>query len=87
MFGGKDTKVVLQSLDRLTQSEACATASQILEVIHSLVQNFRVVMDGEQAKLVVIRCLLNTFTLDGEASIDSVREALVRCASTRRLRA
>jgi hypothetical protein len=48
LFGEKDTEAVLQRLNRLTQDEAKLTAAQILEVVHGLVQNVRVVTDGEQ---------------------------------------
>jgi len=47
-FGEKEVETVLERLDRLTHDEARTTASQTLEVIHSLVQNMRAVMDGEQ---------------------------------------
>jgi hypothetical protein len=49
-FGEKEVKAVLERLDRLTHDEARTTASQTLEVIHGLVQNMRVVMDGKQAQ-------------------------------------
>jgi hypothetical protein len=39
---------VLQRLDRLTLDEARITAAQTLEVVYGLIQNMRVVMDGEQ---------------------------------------
>jgi len=48
LFGEKDTEAVLQRLNRLTQDEAKLTAAQTLEVVHGLVQNMRVVTDGEQ---------------------------------------
>jgi len=38
---------VLQRLDRLTLDEARTTATQTLDVVHGLIQNMRVVMDGE----------------------------------------
>jgi hypothetical protein len=47
LFGEKDNEAVLQRLNRLTQDEAKLTAAQILEVVHGLVQNMRVVTDGE----------------------------------------
>ena len=47
-FGEKDIEPVLQRLDRLTQDEARITAAQTLEVVYGLVQNMRVVMDGEK---------------------------------------
>jgi hypothetical protein len=45
----KNVEAVLQRLDRLTQDEARNIVAQTLEVVHGLVQNMRVVMDGEQA--------------------------------------
>jgi hypothetical protein len=47
-FGEKDVEAVLQRLDRLTHDEARTTATQTLQVVHGLVQNMNVVMDGEQ---------------------------------------
>ena len=49
--GEKDVEAVLQRLDRLTQEEARTTAAQTLEVVYGLIQNMRVVMDGEQNAL------------------------------------
>ena len=46
----KDIEAALQRLDRLTQDEARTTAAQTLEVIQGLVQNMRVVIDGEQSR-------------------------------------
>ena len=48
LFGEKDTEAVLERLNRLTQDEAKLTAAQTLEVVHGLVQDMRVVTDGEQ---------------------------------------
>ena len=48
LFRERDIEAVLQRLNRLTQEEAKLTAAQILEVVHGLVQNMRVVTDGEQ---------------------------------------
>ena len=52
IFGkGKDVEAVLQRLDRLTLEEARTTAAQTLEVVYGLIQNMRVVMDGEKNAL------------------------------------
>ena len=48
LLGENEVEAVLQRLDRLTLDEARTTASQTLEVVYGLVQNMRVVMDGEQ---------------------------------------
>jgi hypothetical protein len=56
LLGEKDVEATLQKLDRLTLDEARTTAAQSLEAIYGLVQNMRMVMDGEQ----VLLCLLLT---------------------------
>jgi len=48
LLGENEVEAVLQRLDRLTDDEARTTAAQTLEVVYGLVQNIRVVMDGEQ---------------------------------------
>ena len=47
LFGDKKLEAVLQRLNRLTH-EAKLTAAQILEVVHGLAHNMRLVTDGEQ---------------------------------------
>ena len=47
LWGEKEVEAVLHRLDRLTQDEARTTAAQTLEIVYGLVQNMRVVMDGE----------------------------------------
>jgi hypothetical protein len=47
LLGEKDVEVVIQRLDRLTQDEARITAAQTLDVVYGLVQNMRVVINGE----------------------------------------
>jgi len=42
-----EVESVLQRLDRLTLDEARTTATQTLDVVHGLIQNMRVVMNGE----------------------------------------
>jgi len=42
-----EVESVLQRLDRLTLDEARTTATQTLDVVHGLIQNTRVVMNGE----------------------------------------
>jgi hypothetical protein len=60
---------VLERLDRLTLDEARTTAAQTLEVVYCLVQNMRVVIDGEKSLRLVSCELLNTFP-DRWQSID-----------------
>jgi hypothetical protein len=58
LLGDKDVEAVLQRLDRLTLDEARITGAQTLEVVYGLIQNMRVVMDGEQfSKLVAYSTL------------------------------
>ena len=52
-LGEKDVEAVIQRLDRLTQDEARITATQTLEVVYGLVQNMKVVMDGEKFTMFV----------------------------------
>ena len=41
-------EAIVQRLDRLTPNEARQTVAQIVEVVHGLVENMKVVMDGEK---------------------------------------
>jgi hypothetical protein len=46
LLGDNDVRAVLSRIDRLTQEESRATATQTLEIIHGLVNNMTVVMEG-----------------------------------------
>jgi hypothetical protein len=48
LIGEKKMEAMIQRLDRLTQDEARQTVAQVLKVVHGLVENMKVVMDGEQ---------------------------------------
>jgi uncharacterized protein YpuA (DUF1002 family) len=48
LIGEKKMEAMVQRLDRLTQDEARQTVAQILKVVHGLVENMKVIMDGEQ---------------------------------------
>jgi hypothetical protein len=48
LLGENDIEAVLMRLDRLTHEEALATAAETLQVVHGLVGNMKVVMDGER---------------------------------------
>jgi hypothetical protein len=48
LVGEKKMEAMVLRLDRLTQREARQTAAQILEVVYGLVENMKVVMDGER---------------------------------------
>jgi hypothetical protein len=47
ILGENQVESVLQRLDRLTLDEARIAATQTLDVVHGLIQNMRVVMNGE----------------------------------------
>ena len=46
LLGDSEIESVLQRLDRLTQDEARVTVAQTLGVVHGLVGNMKVVMEG-----------------------------------------
>jgi hypothetical protein len=50
-LGEHEIEAVLQRLDRLTQDEARMTVTQTLEVVHGLVNNVKVVMDGTHSSV------------------------------------
>jgi hypothetical protein len=47
LLGESEVESVLQRLDRLMQEEARMTVAQTLEVVHGLMSNMKIVMDGE----------------------------------------
>ena len=77
LLGENDVEAILQRIDRLTLDEARTTAAQTLEAIYGLVQNMRIVMDGEQVLLrLSFTHLLILSRLDGKAMANDVKEAL-----------
>ena len=46
LLGDSEIENILRRLDRLTQDEARMTEAHILEVVHGLLNNMKVVMDG-----------------------------------------
>jgi hypothetical protein len=48
LLGKREVEAVMQRLDRLTQDEARMTVTQTLGVVHGLVGNVRLVMEGTQ---------------------------------------
>ena len=48
LVGEKKMEAMVQRLDRLTQDEARQTVAQILKVVHGLIENMKVIMNGEQ---------------------------------------
>ena len=49
LLGESEVEAVLDRLDRLTQDEARMTVAQTLGVVHGLVSNIRVVMEGARS--------------------------------------
>ena len=48
LLGDSEIENILRRLDRLTQDEARMMEAHILEVVHGLMNNMKVVLDGEQ---------------------------------------
>jgi hypothetical protein len=60
LLGESEIEAVIQRLDRLTSDEARMTVAQTLQVVHGLVSNVKVVMDGMQvlsARRKLLTCL------------------------------
>jgi hypothetical protein len=77
ILGDNEIESVLQRLDRLTLDEARTTATQTLEVVHGLVQNMRVVIDGgSPLSGFTLICCLPFYFIDGKASADAIWDAL-----------
>jgi hypothetical protein len=69
LLGENEVEAVLQRLDRLTADEARTTSAQTLEVVYGLVQNVKVVIDGEQTHLACLLLAVHIFPYRWE-SID-----------------
>ena len=54
LLGDSEIEATVQRLDRLTQDEARMTVAQTLGVVHGLVGNVKVIMEGAE-------CLHNCF--------------------------
>jgi hypothetical protein len=52
LLGDSEIENILRRLDRLTQDEVRMTEAHILEVVHGLMNNMKVVMDGERSPLI-----------------------------------
>ena len=61
LLGENEVEAVLQRLDRLTADEARTTVAQTLEVVYGLVQNMKVVIDGEQIHLAYLLLAVDIF--------------------------
>jgi hypothetical protein len=76
LLGESEIEAVLQRLDRLTLDEARLTGAQTLQVIHDLVNNMKVVMDGMQAISGCRQLLIRLVCADSKASTSVIRQAL-----------
>ena len=52
LLGESEVEAILQRLDRLTQDEARMTVAQTLGVVHELMSNMKIVMDGRQLSFI-----------------------------------
>ena len=66
LLGESEIETVLQRLDRLTQDEARMTVAQTLGVVHGLMGNMKVVMEGAQCYMIVLDICLNTSSVRRE---------------------
>ena len=67
----------MRRLDRLTQDETRMTEVHILEVVHGLMNNMKVVMEGESSTSVQVRASDQTvMSVGGEASTSAIRKTL-----------
>jgi hypothetical protein len=46
LLGDSEIEKILKRLDRLTQEEARMTVAQTLAIVHSLLNNMKVIIDG-----------------------------------------
>jgi len=76
-LGESEIEDVLHRLDRLTLDEARMTGTETLQIVHGLVSNMKLIMDGMQTFL----CFLAKtdwilVRVDGRTSMDDIRQAL-----------
>jgi len=68
---------MVQRLDRLTQDEARLAVAQILDVVHGLVKNTKILMEGEQNALGSSPAgCSGGLVVDGDVSVDYLKDAL-----------
>ena len=75
-MGDSEIETILKRLDRLTQEEARMTAAQTLAVVHSLLDNMKVVMNGESSRLENSKPDQIVVCVGGEASTKAIRQTL-----------
>jgi len=76
LLGESEIEDVLQRLDRLTLDEARMTGTETLQVVHSLVNNMKLVMDGTQPLLSLSVAHWTDVRVDGRTSMDDIRQTL-----------
>ena len=76
LFGDQKIEAALRRLDRLTQEEARMATAQTFELVHGLVKNVGVVMDGGQTLLAWLLRQLIYVLIDGKISADHIRQVL-----------
>ena len=76
LLGESDIEAILQRLDRLTQEEARMTGAHMLEVVHGLIDNLKVVMDGGTPYFSGSKQLTRIARVDGKASMIGIQQAL-----------
>jgi hypothetical protein len=83
LLGESEIEGVLQRLDRLTQDEARVTIAQTLGVVHGLVENVKVVIEGARF-FIILGYIFDGRLLDGKASTDNIRQDLSMCLTRNR---
>ncbi|KAI9451378.1 hypothetical protein BJY52DRAFT_1191054 [Lactarius psammicola] len=61
LLRNSEIETILKRLDRLTEGEARMAVAQIFTVVHGLLKNMEVIMDGGEASMSEIRRTLGTF--------------------------
>src|SRR5258707_5945221 len=70
-------EAMVKRLDQLTQDEARLAVAQILNIVHGLLRNTKIIMEGEQSSLCFSPAWCSgTFLVDGNASVDYLKDAL-----------
>ena len=54
LLGDNEIETILKRLDRLTQDEARMTVAQIFGIVHGLLNNIKVVMDGGSQGIAIL---------------------------------
>ena len=84
-MGENEVEDAMRRLDRLTQDEARMTVAQTLGVVHGLLKNIKVVMEGASCVIVVHYLSLSTLSLEVQASTDGIRQLVSEMNKAKRL--